>query len=75
MMFVYQTTGEQHREVVSSMSKERYYRYQLSLNGDTDEKAERVSIEISIVGADHDLADKIVAEVDKAAGQIEALMK
>ena len=57
------------------MSKERYYRYQLSLNGDTDERAERVSIEISIVGADHDLADKIIAEVDKAAGQIESFMK
>lgn len=57
------------------MAKERYYRYQLSLKGDTDEKAEHVSIEISIVGADHDLTASIIAEVDKAAGKIEALMK
>lgn len=57
------------------MKKEKYYRYQLALNGETLEKAERVNIEISIVGADRDLTDKIIAEVDKAAGQIEAIMK
>ncbi|MCI7130373.1 MAG: hypothetical protein MSA09_07420 [Lachnospiraceae bacterium] len=57
------------------MKKEKYYRYLLSLNGETGEKAERVNIEISIVGADHGLTDKIIAEVDKAADQIEALIK
>ena len=75
MMFVYQTTGEQHRKVVRGMKKEKYYRYQLALNGETWEKAECVNIEISIVGADRDLTAKIIAEVDKAAGQIEAIMK
>ena len=57
------------------MEKERYHRYQIDLNGENDEKAERVNIEISIVGADHDLTTKIIAEADKAAGQIEALIK
>ena len=55
--------------------KENYYRYQLALNGETGEKAERVNIEISIVGADRDLTAKIISEVDKAASQIEAIIK
>lgn len=57
------------------MKKERYHRYQIDLNGENDEKAERVNIEISIFGADHDLTTKIIAEADKAADQIEALIK
>lgn len=57
------------------MKKEKYYRYKLSLNGETGEKVEQVNIEISIIEADHGLTDKIIAEVDKAADQIEALIK